>query len=433
MNIPRSRQSGRRLQRGAALGFTLTVVLIVSVIIATVIPFTFSHLSLAHVDKRYADALFLAEAGVNYKIQEMNRNVQQYPPPLASRTITFDSNRSVTVWAEATSYAVFRITAIGNSQGVQRTVRVKVAGRPSFIGEPVGVWALMGIHSITISGHVVVQGERPIGTSGTATISPNVQLNGNLYLAGSGATTNYTPRNNEIIKQFPLAITYPTTVQLMSQLGVSQSRNDNQYMVYSDGVTPVSLSSDYILDMQEFNADPNKTIILKNPGLGRMANFYVKGVQGPQSGGGQNSPTLKIDNTNGAVALWIDNASSPTLPADLTNINIVSNNVSDPFQWRIYFSGNSQTDTLSLSLVSNTIGYVYAVPGKVTLEGNGNFKGSIIASHIHILQNANITFPFTQSPPGSLLPEPGSPDPVIPQGEPIGYYNSWEWQESNPR
>jgi hypothetical protein len=425
------------------MGLTLTVLLIVSVTMAAIIVLAFSHLDLAYVDQRYVDALYLAEAGLNYEIQEMNRSAVsgQYPPlhHIQPQTVTMDANRSFTVSSEEIGYGRFRVRSTGVSSEVSRTVQVVAGGRSALSGGPGQGWTLFGIETLDLDGSLTVGAGHPVATSGTAHIDNKVVLYGGLFLSGDKASAN-SPYDTS--PRIPLE-TYPTVEVLANQLasalsGMAMSgqqgmdwlatHNDNAYMLDANGNQVILPHK--TLDGAAFDSVPKvkgvSTIILKNPYTdGRAANFYLEGMD---VSGGNN--LLVIDNTLGPVAVWVGRSQTSLSPSANLNAGNVTFTAKDHARFKIYHGG-AQDFNLHLDLKNEFFGDVYAVSGSalsgwtgaVNVTGGGSMTGSVVAYQLHRSgPTAGIVYPKAK----------GDAPPVV-KSEPILFYSVTPgWTEVTP-
>src|SRR5574340_820879 len=121
--------------RGMALVLALVAVLIISLLLSGALLLSVSHFSLSNTNSRYANALYLAEAGVNWELQKISRNASLADATPTTQTFPTGSRRTFTVHVEAYPSGGpwvlpgdLRVVSTGTVEGVQRTVRIIARG-----------------------------------------------------------------------------------------------------------------------------------------------------------------------------------------------------------------------------------------------------------------------------------------------------------------
>ncbi len=121
---------GTRRERGMALLLALAATAIISALLSGMLLLSVSHLALSHTNSAYANALNLAEAGINWELWKISHD----PGSADQSPVTFEcpqgSGRFLTVHVEAYPSggtwippSDLWVIGVGTVDGVSRTVR----------------------------------------------------------------------------------------------------------------------------------------------------------------------------------------------------------------------------------------------------------------------------------------------------------------------
>jgi len=420
---------GKRTDQGAALILALVIVAILSALLSGILLFSVSHLALSNTNSSYANALNLAEAGINWELWKLGHDIStadvvqtpwiRFPdPPEAGQKPRYYRVQIQAVgggtWAPP---APCMIVAQGKVDDVVRTIRVKAQGQGLF-----GKYALFGINSFNVGGNATVNGAA--GTDGVVNINGNPNFNGNFWYQGPGAIGDSVEGlvTGEIFHS-PLPEIYPTVNTIASDWAQAhwgatpppaitveyfKTHNNNSQIVNSLG-QPVQIKN-YTLDSKTFGADG---IIVLPPG-----DYYFEKMELP----GNN--TIRISNSTGVVNIWLG-PEGGVGKDDTVNgcMEFASHDVS---RFHLY---DGSARTLKMNGTMDFYGCIFAYNGpnkqgnhygSVQINGTGNVYGSVIGYDVsRMTGNSTITF---QSTGGGLEP-----------GDPVQYWGIGQtWEEVNP-
>ncbi len=446
-------QSGTHNRRGMALMLALVVVLIVMTLVSGVLLLSVSHFSLSNTNSAYANALNLAEAGINYELWKISHSASQADQAPVTIEMPSGSGRTFTVRIEAypsggawTPPAPFWIVSTGHVDGTQRTVRLAASGNG-----PSGLYALFGIDSLNIGGNANIVGA--LGTNGVVNTNGTPTLDGNFWYCGGATGSDVTPLVTGEVFHSTLAEYFPTVNSLANEralekfgltttLGVDFFANSayNSNGTIHDTTGKVISITQYKLDHGTFQKaanDPNpflsdgvtanplygKNVIVLGPGDYYFESMDVVGQCG-----------LKIDSSSGVVNIWLGRAGQGT-SAQTDTIDGGS----------MFFTGHDVTHfhlyqgsrrSLRMNGTMDFYGNVYAYNGpdssglyygSLKLLGDGNIWGSVIGYDV-VKTTGSCTINF----PSSGGWGEGGPGGVIP-GEPVLFYGfDHGWEELNP-
>jgi hypothetical protein len=436
-----------------ALVLALVGIVIVSTLLAGALMLSVSHMSLSSTNSSKANALNLAEAGVNWEFWKISQDFLSADHTPATVELPPGSNRSFQVHVEAypgggtwNGLGPFWVISTGTVDGVPRTVRVVARGYGLS-----GLYALFGIDELNVGGNATINGAS--GTNGTVTVSGDPALNGNFIFCGDGAGGETpTPVPPGEVMYTPLAESFPTVNELANQrawekYGVQTSLgidffatteggvpyNDNPNIVDTTGA-PINImnyrvgpntflqaavdDNPYLDDGITPNPLYNKHVIVLGPG-----DYYFESLDV------QGNRAIKIDDTDGVVNIWLGPAGG-TGSADMIDGNCLFFTSNDPSHCNIY-QGSKRSITLTGTMDMYANIYAYNGPdasgdyyGTIDILGDGNIWGSVIGYNVNkATGSATINFPSSGGTgPGGTGP---GPDP----GEPIfffGFDQSWE-------
>ena len=276
-------------KRGAALIASLAFAAIISLVVVGVAKLTTGHYIRAKVEGDYATAILLADAGINYEIRwisddtsDPNRPHQLFPAagqpgPYTGTVPDVPGSFTVYVTKEDGSGPWYPpndviVTSTGTVYGVSRTVQIRGV-RKSLFDE----FALYGTNSIKINGdNSLINGN--IGTNGGMTFTGSGgtgQINGDLFLNGTGTNVNRTGSNVFSTTQ---PVPFPTVQEVANSLfpgGLTwlktNNNNDNLRQFSPDRVLdpnfeiansiPAGLAkSTWTINSQTFNGGGGLTI-----------------------------------------------------------------------------------------------------------------------------------------------------------------------------
>ena len=450
----------RKSKRGMALITALVALLIISALLAGILTLTVSQLDLSITRSAYANALSLAEAGVNWEIWKISRDasLRDYEATAPSIQLTAGSRRRFRAWIDPTGWPANQVRPVGEFwvygegvvEGVKRTIRIKAKGFTPFEA-PTGEWALFGINQLN---HLGGSGEitGAVGTNGAININGHPTLDGNFWYgaSASGTQVSVVPPNEIYHVDFDFSfhtVNYYARQVALSRYGVTITPdmgldgqevnffaqkigsmypyNDNSHIVDAAG-NPVQWSAGKPFDLttQVFSRsarDPvtNKPTLVLPPG-----NYYLRSLD--MSGGG----ALVVDNRNGPVTIWLGETTVGAGGADTINGNNLTFTTHKIEDFTIYDGKQAE---LRLNGTMDFWGRIYAYNGpdrrgsyygRVTIQGDGYIRGSVISYIVNRMSgNAEIYYPSSGG---------GSDGPSNP-GDPIDYFGAVQnWEEVNP-
>ena len=411
-------------RRGMALILALVSVLIISALLAGALMLSVSHLALSHTNSAYANALNLAEAGINWELWKISRDPNQADTIPAAVQVPNGSNRSFAVHVAAypsggtwAAPAPLWVISTGTVDGVSRTVRVVAKGYDIF-----GLYALFGIDTLNVGGNATVNGAT--GSDGLVSFNGNEHFNGNFWYCGGAGGSDASPYMypGGQVYHSPLPEVFPTvdafaTMRANQRYGTTtpqtvdffKTHNDNGTIV--DGTGKSIQIKNHTIDIHTFKGTDG-TLVL-NPG-----DYYFESMDLPSNN------TIRIDDQNGAVNIWIGPAGGTGKVDSINGTMLFASQNSNMFH--LYDGANRE---LRLNGTMDFYGNVYAYNGptksgqyygSVQLNGTGNITGSVIAYDVtKMTGNAEITF---QSGGGGPVP-----------GEPVLFYGfDQSWEEVGP-
>jgi hypothetical protein len=439
-----------------ALVLVLLGILIVSVLLSGSLLLGASHLTLSYTNSGYANALHLAEAGVNWELWKISHDPLAADNTPVEVTLPTDSNRSFRVHVEAypgggswDALGPFWVTSTGTVDGVPRTVKVVARGYGLS-----GLYALFGIDSLTVGGNATIVGAT--GTNGTVSINGSPTLDGNFLFCGTATGDEVFPVPPGQVMHVPLAESFPTVNELANMrawekygidtdLGVDFFDTSEGGVPYNDNASIVDTAGDPVNIMAyrvgpstfvqvatdenpylEDGITPNplygKKVIVLGPGDYYFESFDVQGHSG-----------IKIDDSEGIVNIWLGPAGGSG-SSDMINGSCLFFTSQDPSHCNIYQGSKRALSLLgTMDMYANI--YAYNGPdgsgdyyGIIDILGDGNITGSVIGYDVRkATGSATITFPST----GGTGPGGTGPGPAL--GEPILFFGFEQgWEEVNP-
>jgi hypothetical protein len=443
-------------QQGMALILALVAIAIITALLAGILLLVVSHFALSHTNSSYANALNLAEAGINWELQKISQNPALADNTPATQVFPTGSNRSFQVHAEAYPAGgawlppgPFWVISTGTVDGVSRTVRVVARGYGL-----AGLYALFGIDTLNVGGNATINGAS--GTNGVVNVNGNPSFNGNFVYCGTATGGPVTPVPPGEVFHEPLRIDWPTVNELANQraaekydvttnLGVDFFATENNGVPYNDNNLIVDIAGNpvpiaqYKLDQgtfQQVAKDANPYLedgVTPNPLYGKNVIVLGPGDYYFESMDVQGNNGLRIDPGDGIVNIWLGPAAGPG-GIDFVNGGCMFFTSHDASRFHLY--QGSKRD-LQLTGTMDFYGNVYAhngpdkfgqYYGSIKVLGDGNIWGSVIGYDVYKMTgSAVINFPSN----GGMGPGGWGPGPA--PGEPIFFYGfDGSWEEVGP-
>ncbi len=394
----------RRQERGGVIIGALFFTLVISILLMGVSWFAVSHQQRAQYDSRYAAALDLAEAGVNYEFRKISNNVAQadttpltqntpFQLPGTAFTVQCVNRGTTTPWSGPGTD--LDVLSTGTASGVSRIVRC--SGK-AFTWQ--ADFAVFGIHSVALGGSANVYGD--VGTDGTLSGSQS-EISGNVYLYGPGASWS----GGTASASYPNALSWPTVDQKALALF------PNSGSTVPGGMAYLATNNDNAkagLPTSGATLSGGETLV--GPG-----NYYVTGIN--MTG----NRSITFDNANGDINIWVGpdgGAGSVTLKgctaAGSTDITQSGHQVN------IFVATTGGVDMRGTSAIYANI-YAYNTDsagnpyGSVTNHGTPDVYGSVLGYDVTLQGNPGVHY------------IPTNIEPVITNF--FGFDTSWT--EVNPR
>lgn len=372
-----------RRERGHVLIGTLFLILVASILLIGVGSLSVAHQQRALVDSRYATALHLAEAGVNYELRKITANASnadQSPGVTYSfgegtfRVYCADRDASNNASTPFTGGSKAYVYATGTVGGIARTVRV-AARRGSSAAE----YAIFAVNAGTFNGSAMsVNGN--IGTNGTYSFSGSPGVTGTVSFNGPGSGWAGSPPSGYTVNYNPDPVVWPTVNELANQAFPSggltwlATNNDN------------NLCSGIVSNKIIANGNTTVTLVGKPGG----ANYYL--TQMTFNGNAK----IAFNNTNGPINIWVGPSGSLTASSISGGVASVKQSDDPEKGVRIYvatqagftISGNSRLDAGIYAYNTHNGSTI----GSVTNNGNPQIYGSIISKNVTLNGNPTINY-----------------------------------------
>ncbi len=447
MAFVRYRKS-RRLH-GNALITVLVCCVIAAFIIAGMGELAVSHLSRSTVDSSYNEALYIAEAGVNYELSMIDLHPPQ-PDQITTGspngvshsfsggtfTTYCTNNDGTTPWTPGSD---LHIVSSGTYEGVTRTINVAAHGYSSTSTTPFYTFFAVqaGVMNAVLAGvlpgsNVTINGN--IGTNGWLTYIGDPAINASPYtttfngagsdwllglnLAGYSATYN---ANSEV---------WPTVTQIANEMFPSNTYPPGglTYLkLHNDNSTASPAISGYSI----VTSGSSTVTLYGKPG---GANYYLETLNLAVNS------QLLFDNTNGPINIWVGPAGGISVSAFSGGTATVkmSDDPTKPVRFYVatiggfVISGTSEFDAgiysyNSTSIVPSLASFTSVIPGlsTVVVNGSSNFNGQIVANTIVL--NALPNLLLSLGSPVTMTGQPGTGEGYF---HPVDYYGySGGWQE----
>jgi len=394
-------------RQGGVLIAVLAYVAVIGLIMAGVLSVTVSHYSRARSEKDYANALSIAEAGVNYEINKISVTPDSPDQSASPATQAVSDNYS----QAAGSFSVYIVARNGNQppanatwtspgdgwivstgtvNGITRTVRVGVKAYTASGGG--GQYAVFGVGGgiingtpTAINGNVGTDGGpgSPANTTyGTGfAINGQPSISGNVVFAGTGAGWQAAPTNLSLytVAYRGSAENFQTVDQIaQAQFGSNPytylaSNNDNAL------ANPPIAGQTVLL-----NGNGRLTFVGKPGG----ANYYLQTLICNANA------KVEFDNTNGPITLWFGPGATSSFV--LNGGTALVKTSTNPDNVVKVYSASSQSITLNGNDEMDLGVYNYNGHGTGSVKFNGNnvINGSIITN----------TFTFNGTPTINYVP-----------------------------
>lgn len=396
-------------RRGMALILALSVTAIVSALLSGILLLSVSHLSLSNTNSSYANALNLAEAGINWELWKISRDPTAADQSPVTMEYPTGSGRFFTVHVEAYPSGGtwipprdLCVIGTGTVDGVSRTVRFVTAGATDYFGH----YALFGINELSVGGSAVINGAS--GTNGLVDLQGTAaSFNGNFWYCGTAGGEDVTDLVTGEVFHSPLPEYWPT-VNDFAELRAAEkdgatppqtidyfkTHNDNDQIV--DGLgQPVEIK-DLKIDLHTFK---NHDTLVLPPG-----DYYFEKLNLPSNN------TLQINSADGPVNIWLG-PEGGIGKADTINGEMVFTS-QDPNRFHLYVGSKR---ALEMNGTMDFYGHIFAYNGpdeegdyygEVEINGDGTIWGSVIAYDVSRTSgNATISFQTTgggESDPGDF-------------------------------
>ncbi len=380
----------RARRRGAVLVGVLFLIVIITVMVMGMGQLAVAHRHRADTESRYAAALDLAEAGINYELNRLtsgsSAHVTGSPGTGTLGSGTWAGSFSVyctktdgTAIADASSPpSTILIVSTGTVSGFKRTVRIQAKGGSAYN------YAVYSKISGVINGTQTIDGS--VGTSGTVTIngSANTISDGTIGLHGSSASATINPSGRYATAVRP-DITWPTVTQVAAStvtggLTTLAAVNDNglatAYLTSGtyNGTSGSKKSIASAISSNSISANGTGTVTLYGKSGG--ANYYLNSMTF------NGTWNVILDNTSGPINIWCISSTGAAKTFVFNGGNASVSMATDPSKACKVYVGES----CSLTLNGNGEGRfgVYAIntstTGSITFNGTNNLYGSVICN-----------------------------------------------------
>jgi hypothetical protein len=333
-----------------------------------------SYYSRASDEAGYANAINLADAGVNYELRRINANVSNADMPGSSAPygtyVTFGNGSfrvyctmsdGVTAWDKAST--PFCILATGTSGSESRTVKIS-ATSPAAPGGTASIFAITsGVNSSsTISGSISTDGS--LQFNGGAVVTGGINLDGPSAVLTKAPSTAYTETIN------PTAVTWPTVS------ATALSHFPNSGATAPGGLTYLSLHNDnltavppILLNSLNLSGGASMTLVGKPGG----ANYYVTTLS--VTGGS----TLTFNNTLGPINIWeASTTNSVTISGGTAAVKMTT----DPTKPVIFYLATTKGVTLSGGSELDAGIYNPDTGDTVTISGGASDYSQVVCDNL---------------------------------------------------
>lgn len=376
--MPGSRSSRRR---GSVVIGVLFFLLIMSMLLLGVGSYATSHQQRTTMDTAYAQAMDLAEAGVNYEFRKISGNAASADQASSPLTVSLGSG-TYTVWCTSTdgvsNWTVGQnnlyVWATGTVNGVTRTIKVSAVGSSG----PAD-FAIFALNTGTLNGTAMnVNGS--VGTNGTLNFNGHPGVTGTVSFNGSGSGWAGSDPGGYPVTYSPDPIPWPTVDELVVE---ETGRTLAQLATNNDNALCPNIASNQIV------ANGNVTVTLTGKAGG--ANYYLTRMTF------NGNARLVLNNTAGPINIWIGpsgGSGSCTISGGVAAVSMTS----DPARGvRLYcgttsgvtLNGNCSFDGGIYAYNRNSLG---APIGRITNNGNPVVNGSLISPTVTLNGNPTVNY-----------------------------------------
>jgi hypothetical protein len=396
--------SSRYKRRGAAIIGVLFFILITSILLMGVGLYAVSHQTRAMADAQYAAAIDAAEAGINYELRSLssgaNAHVSNSPGTGTFGTAPWQSSFSV-ICTQADGTAItdpanppstILIQSTGTMGNIVRTIRIRARK-----GSGQYNYAVYSKNNSVINGNQTIVGS--VGTSGTITVNgANGITDRVIGLHGPSARAIINPPGSFQTEQRP-DITWPTVAEVAATMfpygGLTWLQTNNDNALATAHVNNGQLNGQNYNNKDVSPAIVNNAITANGSGTITLrgkaggANYYLNNMTL------NGSWLVNFDNSAGPINIWCVGKNGGSGSFTINGGNSSVSMSQDPSKAvRVYVA-----DKCSLILNGNGDGKfgVYAINssptgGSVTLNGNNNLYGSVIANNYTFNGTNNIYY-----------------------------------------
>ena len=371
-------------------GGILITTLIVSTIIASMLAgmgsLLISYYSRSLGETNYANAINLADAGLNYEIRRITANVSNADlpgstAPLGS-TVAFGNGSfrvyctmsdGLTSWDKATT--PFCILSTGISGTVSRSVKISATSSSNSSGTA----AIFAVVSGILNGNPTVTGT--VGTDGTLNFNGTPTVTGGVIFNGSGSGWNPQPSKSYSSVTNSSAVSWPTTSQVALSMfpnsGATAPGGLSYLSIHNDNLTasPIILLNTLLL-----NGIGTTTLVGKPGG----SNYYLTSLI--MNG----NVSFAFNNTNGPINVWVGPAGGSgtfTLNGGVASVKMSA----DPTKAVRFYVATTSGVTLNGN--SELDAGVYNVTGTgatTTFNGTANLYGTVICDKFILNGTPNV-------------------------------------------
>jgi|SRR5579862_2910252 len=366
---------------GLAIISVLFGLLVMSVLLLGVATLASGHQTRASADSNYAAAMDLAEAGVDWEYSQLSANVNNAdktartvstPFGVANTSFTVQCVNRGTTTAWSGPGTNLDVLSTGTINGTWRQVRVS-----SKAYNQQGLYALFGINTASIQGHVSVQGD--LGTDGAASDGGSSTITGNVYLDGSGAS--FSGSGVTVITN-PNALVWPTVDQIALSLFPSTGATAPGGLAY------LATNNDNAkagLPTSGATLSGGETLI--GPGNYYVTSISVKG-----------NKSITMNNTAGVINIWVgpsDGSGSVDMGGCTRAVTTDASQGGYPINMYVATTGGTTlhgTTQIYLNVYAYDVDSSGNAFGSVTDSGTPDIWGSIIAYSASLNGNPGIHY-----------------------------------------
>ena len=294
MNHPNATQIK---ERGGVLISALVFTVIISMLLAGIGTLAVSHYARATSEGDYANALYVAEAGINYEFRKITKNPvladasnggNGVSYPFGNGTFSvYVTNTNGSAWTIGNSMYVY---SKGTVNGVTRTI--KVSGKA--VGSTIPDYAMFGIaEGIMNQSGTTITGD--VGTNGFFTFNNGPTVTGYVDFNGPGSTWQSAPSRSYSVRNKATPLVWPTVDTLAAAAFPSgglvwlSTHNDN-------GLSSPGISGSNILTSTDITLN----------GQAGGANYYLTGCTC------NGNAKINFNNSAGPINVWVGPSGAST-------------------------------------------------------------------------------------------------------------------------